>query len=195
MSEEASIQPPTKGKRRIFAVVAGVIVVLVVAFAVYWFFFQPQGIPWLFRGAYAKYHGETTVLFVTVKLDLRLEVVDYNATHAKMLMYVKMETPFGSQEFQNVTWSDLTKKSYEVEGYDLKRTYEQETYVEGIGTRTCVIYEYESKTSPGTLMIMYVDKNVGWPIKMRFTSEATQNMPSMSLDLNLTESNIPGFKK
>jgi hypothetical protein len=42
---------------------------------------------------------------------------------------------------------------------------------------------------------MYVDKETAWPVKMAFTTEATQNMPGMSLDLKITESNIPGLKK
>jgi len=186
--------PPVKGKRKSLAIIAIVLIaVVVIAFAVYWFMMRPSGIPWLFKGAYAKYHGETTVLFITVKVDMRLEVVDYNSTHAKLLMYMKMDTPLGSQEFQNVTWSDLTKKSYEIEGATLKRTYEQETYIEGFGTRKCTIYEY--KSTSGSLMTMYVDKETAWPIKMTFTTEATQNMPGMSLDLKITESNIPGLKK
>jgi len=193
LGETVSVEK--KSRKVLYAVIAVVIIAAVLGAFLYWFYIAPQGIPWLFKGAYAKYHGKTTVLFVNVELDLRLEVVDYNATHAKLLMYMKMETPLGSQEFQNVTWSDLSKKSYDVEGYNLKRTYEQETYIESIGTRTCIIYEYESKTAPGTLMTMYVDKSVGWPVKMKFSSETTQTMPGMSLDLTLTESNIPGLKK
>jgi hypothetical protein len=124
---------------------------------------------------------------------MRLEVVDYNSTHAKLLMYVKMETPLGSQEFQNTTWSDLTKKSYEIQGSKLKRVYDQETYIEGFGTRKCTVYEYE--TSPGSLMIAYVDKETSWPIKFTLTTETTQNAPKISMDLKITETNIPGLKK
>jgi hypothetical protein len=194
MSGQESPSPPVKGNRKILAVVA-IITIAVVALAAYWFLMRPSGIPWLFKGAYVNYHGETTISFITVKLDMRLEVVDYNSTHAKILMFVKMDTPLGSQEFQNTTWSDLTKKSYEIEGSKLKRTYEQETYIEGFGTRKCTVYEYESLSSPGSLMIVYVDKEVAWPIKITLTTEATQNMPGMSIDLKITESNIPGLKK
>jgi hypothetical protein len=192
MSEQESSQHPGKGNRKVLAV-AAVIIIAVAAFAVYWFLLRPPGIPWLFKGAYANYHGETTVLFITVKVNMRLEVVDYNSTHAKLLMYVKMETPLGSQEFQNTTWSDLTKKSYEIQGSKLKRVYDQETYIEGFGTRKCTVYEYE--TSPGSLMIAYVDKETSWPIKITLTTETTQNAPKISIDLKITETNIPGLKK
>ncbi|MEM1550442.1 MAG: hypothetical protein QXL85_04585 [Candidatus Bathyarchaeia archaeon] len=191
---EETISAGKKSRKALYAVMAIVIVGLG-AFLYYWFFVRPQAPPWLFKGAYAKYHGETTILFVTVKMDMRLEVVDYNATHAKMLMYVKMETPLGLREFQNITWSDLSKKSYEFEGYNLKRTYEQEVYIEGIGTRMCIIYEYEPKTAYGTLMTVYVDKTVKWPIKIKFSSEVTQTIPLISFELTLTESNIPGLKE
>lgn len=192
---EQTVPTKKKGRKALYAVIAIVIIAAVVGVLFLWFFSKPSGLPWLFKGAYAKYHGETTVLFITVKLDARIEVVDYNSTHAKLLTYIKMDTPVGSQEFQNVTWSDLSRKSYEMEGYNLKRAYEQEVYIENFGTRTCTVYEFESKTSPGTLMMMYVDKNVGWPVKMKFSSEATQTTPALSIDLNLTESNIPGLKK
>jgi len=99
---EETISAGKKSRKALYAVMAIVIVGLG-AFLYYWFFVRPQAPPWLFKGAYAKYHGETTILFVTVKMDMRLEVVDYNATHAKMLMYVKMETPLGLREFQNIT--------------------------------------------------------------------------------------------
>jgi hypothetical protein len=181
--------PPARGRRRLAVIVVILTVVAVAGFTVYWFFMRPPAVPWLFKGAYAKYHGEASILFMTVKLDMRLEVVDYNSTHVKILMYMKMDTPLGSREFQNVTWSSLTGKSYGVEGSKLKRVYEQEVFVEGFGTRKCVIYEYESSSER---IIVYVDKETAWPIKITFTFE---NMPGVSIDLKITESNIPGLKK
>ncbi|MCX8186771.1 MAG: hypothetical protein N3G48_06675 [Sulfolobales archaeon] len=169
-------------------------IVVIAGVFTYWYLSQPS-IAWLFKGAYAKYYGEASFLIITARLDMHLEIVDYNSTHAKLLMYMKVRTPLGSSEIQNVTWVDLSKKVYNVEGYDLMRTYEQEIYVEGLGSRVCIIYEYASKTAPRTLMTMYVDKRVGWPIKMKLSFEATQNIPGMSLDLTLTESNIPGLKR
>lgn len=170
--------------------IVAVVVAVIAGATLYWYFTRQPSIPWLFRGAYAKYHGETTVLFVPVKADLRTEVVDYNATHVKLLEYFKIETPLGTREFQNVSWYDLIKKSYEIEGYTLKRTYEQEVYLESTGTRKCIVYEYEHRT--GGLMTLYVDKEVMWPIKIRFSSEAAA---ALSIDLNLVESNIPGLMK
>jgi hypothetical protein len=50
-------------------------------------------------------------------------------------------------------------------------------------------------TSPGSLMIAYVDKETSWPIKFTLTTETTQNAPKISIDLKITETNIPGLKK
>jgi hypothetical protein len=191
---EQEIPPREKRKRKgpvIIAIVA--MSVMVAAFAIYWFTMRLFAIPWLFKGAYATYEGETFVLFITVKFNMRIEVVDYNFTHAKLLIYTKVTTPLGSQEFQNISWVDLAKKSYEIKGAKLKRTYEQEIYVEGFGTRNCIIYEYESTNGGST--IFYIDKSIGWPIKMTFFMKVSEYMPGMSIDLKITESNIPGLKK
>jgi hypothetical protein len=104
---------------------------------------------------------------------------------------MKMDTPLGSREFQNITWSSLTGKSYGVEGSKLKRVYEQEVFVEGFGTRKCVIYEYES---PSEGIIMYVDKETAWSVKITFTLKTAENEPEITIDLKITESNIPGLK-
>lgn len=182
--------------RKVLCVLIGMVMIAIILGAfIYWFFIRPAEIPWLFRGAYAEYHGEITVLSITINISLRLEVVDYNTTHAKLQMYMEIETPLGTEKSQNVVWSHLDNKSYTVEGYTLKKTYEEEVYIENFGTRKCIIYEYESETSPGTLMTMYVDKTFGWPIKMKFSSEAENNMPSIPMDLNLIKSNIPDLKK
>lgn len=186
--------PPVKSRKKTFTITALVIVAIIVfAFAAYWFLTTPR-IPWLFKGAYANYHGEAIILFIPVKLDMRVEVVDYNSTHVKLLQYMKMDTPLGSQEYQNTTWMDLTKKVYEIEGVKLKRTYEQEIYIEGFGTRKCIVYEYES-TPSGSLMIYYVDKEVVWPVKITFSMIGAQDIPGLSIDLKITDTNIPGLKK
>jgi len=183
-----------KSRKKIAIAVMAVAIIVVATFLVYWFMMKTPTYPWLFKGAYANYYGETTALFISVKLTVRLEVVDFNETHAKLLTYLKMDTPLGSREFQNTTWSDLTKKSYEMEGYNLKRSYDQEVYIENLGTRQCIIYEFESTRGGGT-MTLYVDKQTMWPIKMKFSSAKTPETPSISLDLTLTETNIPGLKK
>jgi hypothetical protein len=154
---------------------------------------RPPGVPWLFKGAYANYHGETTILFVPIKSDMRFEVIDHNSTHAKVLTYLKIDTPVGSRETQNTVWIDITKE-FRFNESMIIRSYEQEVYVENFGTRNCIVYEYAS-TPPGSLITIYVDKEVVWPVKITFTIAPTQDIPGISIDLKITDTNIPGLKK
>lgn len=189
MNGEVEVKP-SKFKRNVIIGVSILVLIVIVAI-VYWFFLMPSAkYPWLFEGAYGKYTGEMSVMGMTINMTVRMEVLEFNETHAKLLGYIKVATPFGSQEFQNTTWVDLTTETFEMEGYTLKNTYEQEVYVENLGTRTCTVYEFEGENQ--SMMVMYVDKQTLWPIKMKLTSTTT---PSVSLDLNIVETNIPDLKK
>jgi len=195
-SSEVAPAPPEvvpKPRRRwlIAAVVVIVIVVVAGVFAYWWLSRPPPSsqAAWLFDGAYATYSGQTTVLTVSVNLTMRLEVVDYNSTHAKLLTYMKMTSSvMAPVEWQNTTWTDLRTASYEVEGYDLAYTHEGEVYIEGLGTKHCMISKY---VSPDITMMYYVDKETEWPLKIEFT--ITEDSMSMDFDLTLKETNIPGL--
>ena len=187
---EAEVKLPTDSRKKIIIVSSIVIIIVVAIIISYWFFLKPlPKYPWLFEGAYGKYTGETNIMGMTINVTLRMEVLEFNDTHAKILNYIKVITPFGSQEFQNITWADLTEEIYEMEGYTLKNTYDQEIYTEKFGTRTCTVYEFEGENQ--SMTIIYVDKETFWPIKIKLTSTGTT---AMSLDLDLIETNIPGLK-
>jgi len=194
-SSEAAPTPPEvvpKPRKRWLIVAVVVIVIVIVAgvFA-YWWLSRPPQASWLFDGAYAEYAGQTTVSFVSLNLTMRLEVVDYNSTHAKLLTYMKMESSvMQPQEWQDTTWADLrtATATYEVEGYDLEDMHEDDVYIEGLGTKHCMIYEYSNS---GLTMKFYIDKEIGWPLKMEYT--AIQDSMSMDFDLTLKETNIPGL--
>ncbi|MGC9165945.1 MAG: hypothetical protein ACP5GU_09610 [Thermoprotei archaeon] len=140
-----------------------------------------------FKGAYAVYYGKTSILFATINMTLRLEIVDINTTYAKILTYIKAETPLGVYEYQNTTWINLKNYTYNIEGSNLIRSYEDTIYIEKIGTRNVIVYEYRNKA--GTETIYYIDKKTGWPIKIRYTSIFGQ-----IIDLNLIDTNVPGLK-
>ena len=165
----------------IIAVVAG-------ALLVYWWYSRSQT-AWLFKGAYATYEGTTTVSFIPVNMTVREEVVDYNSTHAQVLVFMRMESSLtGPIEQQNTSWIDLRKNEHEIEGATLTRTYEDHVYIEGLGTRLCTIYEYMDDNSTWTY---YIDKAIGWPVKLKLV---TTGLGAFSLDLILKETNIPGLK-
>jgi len=195
-SSEAAPTPPEvvpKPRKRWLIVAVVVIVIVIVAgvFAYWWLSRPPSRASWLFDGAYAEYAGQTTVSFVSLDLTMRLEVVDYNSTHAKLLTYMKMESSvMQPQEWQDTTWADLrtATATYEVEGYDLEDMHEDDVYIEGLGTKHCMIYEYSNS---GLTMKFYIDKEIGWPLKMEYT--AIQDSMSMDFDLTLKETNIPGL--
>jgi len=191
---EVAPKPPEavpKPRKRWLIVAVVVIVIVVVAggFAYWWLSRPPPQASWLFKGAYAEYAGQTKVLTVLVNSTMRLEVVEYNSTHAKLLMYMKMESSvMAPVEWQNTTWTDLRTASYEVEGYDLAYMHEGDVYIEGLGTKHCMIFKY---TSPDMTMMYYVDKETEWPLKIEFT--VTEDSMSMDFDLTLKETNIPGL--
>lgn len=199
-SSEVTPTPPEvapKPRRRWLIVAAVVIVIVVVAgvFAYWWFSRPPASqaqAAWLFDGAYAEYFGETSVPItqdttMELNMTMRLEVVEYTSTRAKLLTRVRMESnmmqPFESED---TTWTDLRGTSYEVEGFNLTETREDDVYIEGLGTKHCMIFEYSGS---GVTMEYYVDKEIGWPLKMEFSM--TQSSIHMDFNLTLKDTNIP----
>lgn len=195
-SSEVAPKPPAEvapKPRRRWLIVAAVVIVIVVVAAVfaYWWLSRPStpasAYSWLFDGAYAEYYGETTVSFVSMNMTMRLEVVEYNSTHAKLLTHMRMESnvmqPFESED---TTWADLRGTSYEVEGYTLTDTREDDVTIAGLGTKHCMVYEYSGS---GMTMTYYIDKDLGWPVKMEFSM--TQSSIHMDFNLTLSETNIP----
>jgi len=189
--EEVQVEKP---KRNIWKIVVPVVIVVIVLGAVlaYWWFSRPQisQAAWLFKGAYAEYEGETTVLFYSVNMTMRLEVVDYNNTHAKLLTYMDMEMDGESYTEQETMWGDLREETYDVENYTLETSYEDHVYFEGLGTRHCMIYEY---CNTNMTMQFYIDKETTWPIKLVYSYDFDQ-LTDFSIELTLVETNIPGLK-
>jgi len=196
--EAAPLEVVPKPKRSWlkFALVVIVVVVVVGAVFAYWWFSRSPSIPWLFKGAYGNYEGSTTVNSVTIDVTLRFEVVDFNATHGKLLTYMKMTYPpelhLDPYEYQNTTWSEIHGKSYETPSATLLSEHEDHIYFEGYGTRFCTVVKYACQETEASFNItMYVDKETGWPLRIQY--EYTQPIV-WSFDLKLVETNIPGLK-
>jgi hypothetical protein len=174
----------------IAAVIIGVVAVSALALAL---LSSPAGqSSWLFKGAYAKYSGSAEVMFVSFDFSLRQEVVDWNSTHAQLLATVSMGSSLSEPvESEQTIWVDLSKNQYMVEDATLINSYEANNlYVEGVGTRNCVVYEY---ATDGPTMTIYVDKATGWMLKMK-VSMTGEDSVSLELDINLVETNIPGLR-
>jgi len=174
--------------RKTILLVFTVVIVTAAGFTVYWA--SIPHLPWLFKGAYAVYSGKTTVLFIPVEFTFRLEVLDYNSTHVKMLTYQRIDG-FASIENSTTAWQPLIKTTGSAPP---SRTYESDLYVEGIGLRHCMVYVYEGYNNVSTV---YVDKGINWPLKFQYNytySFLWSDVP-LFLDLRMTDTNIPGLKK
>lgn len=176
---------PRSRTKLLIAVAAMAIVGLVVgAILVSGLLSRPTGQDaWLFKGAYAKYEGSTSVMGYSFDFSVKLEVLDFNSTHAYMSTSFKMGSSVGqSVEETNSTWVELSKVGF-VNAFsesNMTRSYEAT-----VGSRNCVVYEY---TTDGPTMTVYVDKAIGWPVKM------SVSMTGISMDINLADTNIPGLK-
>jgi len=185
----------------IAVVAVAVIAVVIGAFLVTAFLSQPQGqSAWLFKGAYATYEGSTSMTVMTIDVEVsfavRQEVVDFNSTHALVSTSFQMSSSFGeSVEDENTTWVPLSQAGF-INAFDegnFTESYEATVDIPGIGTRTFTVYEFEI-SDDGLTMIVYVDKAIGWPLKMTVSTDEDLLGLGLELDINLVETNIPGLK-
>lgn len=167
---------------------------------------------WLFKGAYAKYNGslasedmgidisELSMSFdFNVDFAIQLEVLDFNNTHALVTTLFRMNSSVGgmgvkTEEVESTTWVPLSEMGFMTEFKDanLETSYESMVDIDGFGTRTCMVYEY-AILDEGMTMIVYVDKNIGWPLKMTISITGDYSI-NLNLDIKLVETNIPLLK-
>ena len=184
--------------------------VVVGALLVSAFISTPQGQDsWLFKGAYATYEGSTSLtsedigmfdMSVSIDFTVRQEVVDFNSTHALVSTSFRMSSSFGeidgeTVEDENSTWVPLSQMGFmnAFEDVDLTKSYESTVDIAGFGTRTCMVYEY-ALSDDGLTMTVYVDKAIGWPLKMTVSTDEDLLGLGLELDINLVETNIPSLK-
>jgi len=137
--------------------------------------------PWLFKGAYGVYEGKALILFIPVTVKFRVEVLDFNSTHVKVLYYASVE---GLYTNSTVEWVKLDEGL----GYpaELAKVEERECYVEGIRTRQCIIKTYKEKRGE---TVLYIDRATGWILQIDYKEE------DFTMTLTLKETNIPGLKE
>jgi hypothetical protein len=220
-SEPESISTSTnvanpKSRVKLIAVIAVIAASVVVgAFLVSAFISAPsEGTDaWLFKGAYATYEGSMTSedmdidvsglsmsFDFTVDFTVRLEVVDFNDTHALISTSFQMSSSFGETdgetvEDENSGWVPLSDMGFmtDFEDVNLTTSYESTVNIDGFGTRNCMVYEY-ALSDEGMAMTVYVDKAIGWPLKMAISADENELGLALGLDINLTETNIPALK-
>ena len=205
---------PSKSRFKLIAIVAIIAVFVVVgALLVSAFISTPQGQEaWLFKGAYAKYEGSASIsaedlgsifdMSMSIDFMIRQEIVDFNGTHALISTSFQMSSSFGefggdTEQNEESAWVPLSEMglmtAFEDEDIDLTNSYESTVNIDGLGTRTCVVYEY-AISDEGLTMMVYVDKAIEWPLKMTVSMTNTELPTDFTIDINLTETNIPALK-
>jgi hypothetical protein len=175
---------------------------------------QPQGQDsWLFKGAYATYEGSTSIsaeelgglidLSMNIDFTVRQEIVDFNETHALVTTSFQMSSSFGeyggdTQQNEESAWVQLSEMglmtAFKTEDIALTNSYESTVNIDALGTRNCMVYEYEI-SDDGLTMTVYVDKIIEWPLKMRVDITNTElTGAALELDINLKETNIPALQ-
>jgi len=186
-------KPRSRNKLLIAVVAIAVVGLVVVAFLVSGLASKPTGQDaWLFRGAYAKYGGSTSVMGFGFDFSVKLEVLDFNSTHAYMSTSVKMGSSLVEiEEQENSTWIELSKVGF-IDAFsesNITSSYDTTLDFGSLGTRSCTVYEI---ATDGPTMTVYVDKTIGWPLKMK-ASMTGEGSLSLSLYINLVDTNIPGL--
>jgi hypothetical protein len=215
ISSSTTVAHP-KSRVKLVAVIAVVAVSVVVgAFIVSAFISAPpEGQDaWLFKGAYATYKGSMTSedmdidmsglsmsFDFSVDFTVRLEVLDFNDTHALISASFEMSSSFGEMDGEKVedessAWVPLSEMGFmtDFNDVDLTTSYESTVNIDGFGTRTCMVYEY-AISDEGMAMTVYVDKAIGWPLKMAISSDENDLGLNLALDIKLTETNISALK-
>ena len=173
----------------------------------------PQGQDaWLFKGAYAKYKGSASIsaedlgsfldMSMSIEFTIRQEIVDFNDTHALISTSFQMSSSFGEMDGETVneensTWVPLSEMGFmtgfEDEDVNLTNSYESTVNIDGIGTRTCMVYEY-TISDEGLTMTVYVDKAIDWPLKMTMSMTNTELPGGLTADINIVDTNIPALQ-
>ena len=183
---------PTLSKKKIIIVVLVIAIITVLGvLAVIWFSAEPSRYPWLFKGAYAEYFGESSLGAI-----MCFKVLDFNGTHVQLNMYVFMWIQKSPIHVANKTeWIKIEEihkaPTLLMQGnYTLTDTYQEEIYLTGLGERNCTVYEYKNHET----IQCYIDKQTGWIIKMK-TTLTLVGMDKFHININLEETNIPQLKK
>jgi hypothetical protein len=196
----------------IIAVVAVAVVVGALLVSAFILIPQPKGQDaWLFKGAYATYEGSASIsaedlgslldMSMSIDFTVRQEIVDFNDTHALISTSFQMSSSFGgyggdTEWNEESAWVPLSQVGLMTafEDVDLTNSYESTVNIDGLGTRTCMVYEYEI-SDEGLALTVYVDKAIEWPLKMTMSMTNIELQDyGLELDINLVETNIPALQ-
>jgi hypothetical protein len=193
------IQPKNRGKICLAIIIIATIMAAMVTVASQ-FSFQPQSSfasqsnlstqTWMVKGTYATYQGLVDAISIPVKITGKIQVTDLNATHIQVQTDMKISTSFApvvsDSTFQ---WINKTNVVFQPKGEILVGTYDTQIAIAGIGTRSCIAYEYTNEAINATY---FSDKSLQWPVKIVY--ETSFENQTYKIEVNISDTNIPGLQ-
>jgi len=194
------MQPaPPSHRGRNLAIVLIVILALAAVSGAYLLgaFSPPNKYPWLFKGAYATYSGQSTMTGIfantTGIATFSIQVLNFNSTHAQM--QYNFSGGIGSQSSSNQTirWVKLSPSFVEVNSTQtnstLVRTYNTSVNISG-KTINCTAYEFELFSNENSTVC--ISNSVGFPVEFTLL-ESIPFGGTFSYNLQLVRTNISGL--
>ncbi len=186
------------GKRVFFTLL--VIIVIISGSILYYYW--PRGeneektYPWLFTGAYGVYIGSTTFRaggrIINVISTIRISVFDTNNTHYKLFMQFSYEVPETGEmrTYNNASWIPVSHPVFFIiKGFKYIESYNTVVSTSRYGIRNCTVNVYMSTLNNMSIVKVYIDTSINWPIGYELINYLTPSNTS-GLFLNLTNTNI-----
>jgi len=188
---------PVSHRNRTLAIIA-IVVIAVAIFAGAYFagLFGSSSKPWLFKGAYATYSGETSYSGATYNFTIRVQVVDFNSTAADLLYYVNFGSSSSSYTNQTTQWTKFSPIGGIIPlaqpDFSLSRTYDT-TRLVGDNTYDCTAYEHTAQSNGATGTITaYLSNSAGFLIEFTYSVSGSSGT-TISIDMPVTHTNISGL--
>lgn len=186
------------GKRVFLAVM----VITIIAGGTLLYYYWPGGgeenrvYPWLFRGAYGVYIGSTSFKaggrIINVISMIRIIVLDINKTHYRLFIQFSYEIPETGEmrTLNNASWLPVSSPVFfMVKGFRYAESYYTVVSTGRYGMRNCTVNVYVSTMNNESIVKVYVDTSINWPIGYELINYLTPPNTS-SLFLNLSNTNI-----
>jgi hypothetical protein len=145
----------------------------------------------LFAGAYADYYGKNTIMNTTVTGFTRLEVIQLNETHARLLFYMGIDNEFQIiLDYEDYVTKPLNEIGYEVIGMSLENILpEEQANFARWGARNCTVYEYSffADTETAGKTTIFLDNEFKWPLKITIEIEVEGDRIDLELPLEWLE--------
>jgi len=177
-----------------FIVVAGLVISVIFVSALLTNPTTPDQEKWIFKGAFAKYEGSTSVMGFAFDFSAKLEILDFNSTHAYVSTLFNMgSSPGETVDEETSEWVELSNTSFIgafIHATNVTKSYEAVLNFGDLGTRSCTVYEI---ATDGPTMTVYVDNRFGWPLKMEISINGEGSL-TLSMEIKLVDTNIPALK-